>query len=164
MEPATTAEFKTRALVYRPIAPEDFSGTVIVEWLNVSAGLDSAPDWISLHTEIFREGHACVGVSAQIAGIEGREGGNIGPVPPYLKGWNLERYGQRGDSFCRLFGTTERFNDGQLAALYPTEADYVAAVRSSCKAAVAAGFLLRPDADLIIEAAETFGFGNFGDP
>jgi hypothetical protein len=101
VEPAATAEFMTRALVYRPIDDSEFSGTVVVEWLNVSAGLDSAPDWISMHTEFFREGHAWVGVSAQIAGIEGRAGGgNL--VPLYLKAVNPERYAplmHPGDSF-----------------------------------------------------------------
>ena len=44
VEAADTAKFKTRALVYRPSNPDQFSGTVIVEWLNVSGGLDAAPD------------------------------------------------------------------------------------------------------------------------
>ncbi len=99
VEAADTAEYKTRALVYRPAASDAFSGTVIVEWLNVSGGLDAAPDWISLHTEIIREGHVWVGVSAQVDGIEGREGG-IGRF--HLKGANPERYGSLshpGDSF-----------------------------------------------------------------
>ena len=99
VEEAVTAEYKTRALVYRPMRARDFSGTVIVEWLNVSGGLDAAPDWISMHTEILREGHVWVGVSAQIVGIEGREGG-IGRL--YLKAVSPERYGtlsHPGDSF-----------------------------------------------------------------
>lgn len=99
VEPADTAEYKTRALVYRPISTEAFSGVVIVEWLNVSGGLDAAPDWISLHTEIARQGHVWVGVSAQVAGIEGRDSG-IGRL--YLKAANPERYGSLshpGDSF-----------------------------------------------------------------
>lgn len=99
VEVADTAEYKTRALVYRPIASDAFSGIVIVEWLNVSGGLDAAPDWISLHTEIVREGHVWVGVSAQIDGIEGREGG-IGGF--HLKAANPERYdtlSHPGDSF-----------------------------------------------------------------
>jgi len=100
-EPASTAEFVTRALVYRPIDDDAFSGTVIVEWLNVSGGLDAAPDWISMHTELLREGHAWVGVSAQIIGIEGRpDGGGIAPL--YLKAVNPERYEpltHPGDSF-----------------------------------------------------------------
>lgn len=96
---ADTADYKTRALVYRPISTEAFSGIVIIEWLNVSGGLDAAPDWISLHTEIARQGHVWVGVSAQIAGIEGRESG-IGRL--YLKAANPERYqslSHPGDSF-----------------------------------------------------------------
>ena len=99
VQAAEAAEYKTRALVYRPIAPDAFSGVVIVEWLNVSGGLDAAPDWISLHTEIVREGHVWVGVSAQVDGIEGREGG-IGGF--HLKAANPERYGSLshpGDSF-----------------------------------------------------------------
>jgi hypothetical protein len=100
VEAADTGEFKTRALVYRPIDPEAFSGTVIVEWLNVSGGLDAAPDWISMHTEAFRQGHAWVGVSAQIDGIEGRGTGSIAPL--YLKAVSPERYAplmHPGDSF-----------------------------------------------------------------
>ena len=33
---ATTQPFNTRVVVYRPIDPTKFNGTVIVEWLNVS--------------------------------------------------------------------------------------------------------------------------------
>ena len=39
------AAYKTRIVVNRPIDPEEFNGSVVVEWLNVSAGFDSAPDW-----------------------------------------------------------------------------------------------------------------------
>lgn len=98
VEPADTADYKTRILVYRPIDPDAFSGTVIVEWLNVSGGLDAAPDWSAVHTEIFRQGHAWVGVSAQLVGVEGRSSGiNLG-----LKIVNPLRYGSLmhpGDSF-----------------------------------------------------------------
>src|SRR4029077_14964146 len=41
VEPASEAAYKTRILVYRPIAPDRFNGTVIVEWLNVSGGVDA---------------------------------------------------------------------------------------------------------------------------
>jgi len=100
VEPADTAEYKTRILVYEPIDPSAFSGTVLVEWLNVSGGLDAAPDWIAAHTEIVREGHVWVGVSAQIVGIEGSEGG-LG-LGLYLKAIRPERYASLmhpGDSF-----------------------------------------------------------------
>ena len=70
-EPDTSAEYRTRVLIRRPADPADASGTVIVEWLNVSGGLDANPDWTSLSEEIIRQGHTWVGVSAQLIGVEG---------------------------------------------------------------------------------------------
>jgi hypothetical protein len=58
-------------LVLRPGDPADFNGTVIVEWLNVSGGLDANPDYVALEEEIIRQGHTWIGVSAQIIGVEG---------------------------------------------------------------------------------------------
>ena len=66
-----TAEYRTRIVVRRPTDVAKFSGTVVVEWLNVSGGLDASPDWTSLHEELTREGHVWVGVSAQRIGVEG---------------------------------------------------------------------------------------------
>lgn len=100
---AEQADYKTRIIVNRPMDDADFSGLVVVEWLNVSGGLDAAPDWTMLQTEITREGHVWVGVSAQLVGIEGRPGG--GPIPGlelFLKGADPERYGSLshpGDSY-----------------------------------------------------------------
>ena len=71
LAPSTTAAFRTRVLVRRPANASDFSGTVIVEWLNVSGGVDADPDWVTLHEEIVRSGDAWVGVSAQSIGVEG---------------------------------------------------------------------------------------------
>jgi hypothetical protein len=67
----TTAPYRTRVLVRRPIDPDRFSGTVVVEWLNVSGGLDAGPDWSSLAEELTREGHIWIGVSAQLIGVAG---------------------------------------------------------------------------------------------
>jgi hypothetical protein len=77
-----TARYKTRLLVYRPSDPKKFNGTVVVEWLNESAGADTAPDWIGDHTELIRQGFAWVGVSAQALGVNGGTGvlGAAGPV------------------------------------------------------------------------------------
>jgi len=50
--------YKTRLMVFRPLDPADFNGTVIVEWLNVTVGADSNPDWIMAHNEFIREGNA----------------------------------------------------------------------------------------------------------
>ena len=44
--------------MYRPTSPKEFNGTVVVEWLNVSGGLDASPDWTGAHTELNRDGFA----------------------------------------------------------------------------------------------------------
>jgi hypothetical protein len=68
---AVGADFRTRILVRRPSDRVRFSGTVVVEWNNVSAGIDASPDWSLLHRHLAAQGHAWVGVSAQKAGIDG---------------------------------------------------------------------------------------------
>jgi Alpha/beta hydrolase domain len=67
--PASRAAYKTRVVVLRPKSARDFSGTVVVEWLNVSAGQDSPADWALGHDEMIRSGDAYVGVSAQAVGV-----------------------------------------------------------------------------------------------
>ena len=92
VDPATTAAYKTRAIVRRPTDPAKFNGNVIVEWLNVSGGLDAAPDWTYTHVELIREGYAWVGLSAQVVGIDG--GPSMGLVAGFtLKAADPERYG-----------------------------------------------------------------------
>ncbi len=68
--PTTSATYRTRILVRRPSTTARFSGTVVVEWMNESAG-ESAPDWDYLNPELMDAGDAWVGVSAQALGIEG---------------------------------------------------------------------------------------------
>jgi hypothetical protein len=65
------ADFRTRILVRRPLDAGRFSGTVVVEWNNVSAGIDGSPAWILLHRHLAAQGHVWVGVSAQRAGVDG---------------------------------------------------------------------------------------------
>lgn len=72
VEPGAEATYRTRVIVRRPADAADFSGTVVLEWFNVSA-IEAAPDWTYLSEEIGREGHAYVGVSAQCQGVEGGE-------------------------------------------------------------------------------------------
>lgn len=99
--PAGTAAYKTRMLVYRPIEPQNFNGTVVVEWLNVSGGLDAAADWLMGHVELIREGIVWVGVSAQFGGVE--DGFSVVGLPPMpLKMVDPARYGalvHPGDAF-----------------------------------------------------------------
>ncbi len=89
VESSTPAPFVTRVLVRHPADRARFSGTVAVEWLNVSAGFDNAPDWSLLHRHLVQRGHAWVGVSAQKAGIDG--GGMVEGT--HLKKAFPERYG-----------------------------------------------------------------------
>jgi hypothetical protein len=71
---ATTAPYTTRVVVYRPIDPKKFDGTVDVEWLNVTGGVDAAAAWLTGHAEEVRAGMAYVGVDAQEGGINGVAG------------------------------------------------------------------------------------------
>jgi hypothetical protein len=90
VQAAEQANYTTRIVAYRPINQADFNGTVVVEWLNVSAGSDIATDWLLSHTELIREGYAWVGVSAQLVGVN-----NLLDKDP-------DRYGELvhpGDSF-----------------------------------------------------------------
>lgn len=82
------ARFRTRILVRRPVDGARFSGTTVVEWHNVSGGLDVGPGWGFLHRNIAARGHAWVGVAVQRAGIEG---GAI-VEGPHLKRLAPDRY------------------------------------------------------------------------
>jgi len=69
--PASTAPYQTRMLIRRPSDPSKFNGTVVVEWLNVTAGFDTSPDWQYGRVELMRRGFIWVGISAQFVGVEG---------------------------------------------------------------------------------------------
>jgi len=102
VEPADEAEYATRIVVIRPSDPADFNGTVIMEWFNVSGGLDAAPNFTMSHVEQMRSGYAFVGVSAQFRGIEESPGTIELSFPIFLKGIQPERYASLdhpGDSF-----------------------------------------------------------------
>ncbi len=86
--PDATAAYKTRVLVRAPADASKFSGNVIVEWLNVSGGVDADPDWTTLSEEIVRSGDAWVGVSAQRIGVVG------GPVLVKVSGPGSEQQGK----------------------------------------------------------------------
>ncbi|BBX05105.1 alpha/beta hydrolase domain-containing protein [Mycolicibacterium moriokaense] len=87
-----TADYTTRIVVLQPLDRTAFNGTVIVEWLNVSGGLDAPAVWSMAHREIARSGYAYVGVSAQQVGIEG--GTSLVGMDMSLKTQNPERYSQ----------------------------------------------------------------------
>lgn len=114
--PVSEAPFRTRAVVRRPIDAARWNGSVVVEWFNVSGGLDAAPDWSFLHRHILRAGFAYVGVSVQRVGIEG---GGFSAIQLPLKTVNPARYGSLthpGDAFAYdLFSQVgHALREGQL--------------------------------------------------
>jgi len=95
VRPVSPQPFKTRLVVRRPADPRRFNGTVLVEWLNVSGGLEASPDFSYLADQILRGGYAYVGVSAQALGVEGGPGIlGVGPGGGAgLKAQEPRRYG-----------------------------------------------------------------------
>jgi len=77
--------YRSRIVVRRPARAQRFNGTVIIEWLNVTSGLD-IDSWLAGNAEHYmREGYAWVGVSVQRVGIHEPFSG--------LRDWNPARYG-----------------------------------------------------------------------
>lgn len=64
-----------------------------------------------------------------------------------------------GAGFCRLYGSHEDFDAATLSNLYPTHAAYVAAVKNVTEKNFKAGYILRPEADATIAAAEKSSIG-----
>ncbi len=107
---APPADFTTRVLLRRPASAEAFSGTLVVEWLNVSSGSDVAAEYTYVGEEIVRAGHAWAGVSAQYTGVAGGDGSvAVDTGPSGLAAKDPERYAavhHPGDAYCYdLFAT-----------------------------------------------------------
>jgi Alpha/beta hydrolase domain len=129
--PTTTAAYKTRILVRRPTNPAHFNGTVIVEWMNVSAG-ESAPDWDFLNPMLMRDGYAYVAVSAQALGVDGGQSllGTPGSSTPNggLVGAEPARYGTLHhpgdqyalDMYAQIGQALRAPSDQALGGLKPT--------------------------------------------
>jgi hypothetical protein len=139
-EPSSTAAYRTRILVRRPAEAASASGTVLVEWLNVSGGVDANPDYASLHEEITRQGHVWVGVSAQLIGVEGgpvlvSAPGAEDLVGRGLKALDPERYGSLvhpGDGYAfDIFTQVARAVLAGGALLGGARAEWVLAVGES---------------------------------
>jgi hypothetical protein len=129
--PSRTAEYTTRMVVLTPARSSDFNGTVLVEWLNVSGGIDAPAVWMMAHREILRAGYAYVAVSAQRVGVEG--GDSLLGFDMSLKSQDPARYGalqHPGDEFSYdIFSQTgELVRNGGLGDL---RAQHVVAVGES---------------------------------
>ena len=64
-----------------------------------------------------------------------------------------------GPGFCRLYGSHVAFDHAKLVSRYPTHAAYVNAVRAVTDQNLKAGFILKPEADATIAAAEASAIG-----
>ena len=133
--PSGTGDFTTRMVVLTPADPTRFNGTVLVEWLNVSGGIDAPAVWMMAHREIVRAGYAYVAVSAQRVGVEG--GVNLMGVDMSLKGQDPKRYAalhHPGDAFCYdIFSQAGRLvREGQRNGVLPElRAEHVVAMGES---------------------------------
>lgn len=129
--PSGAADYTTRIVVLRPTDAATFNGTVIVEWLNVSGGIDAPAIWFMAHRELVRQGYVYVAVSAQQVGVEG--GASLG-FDMSLKKQDPERYwhlSHPNDAFSYdIFSQVGRLvrDSGVLGGLVP---EYVVAVGES---------------------------------
>jgi hypothetical protein len=135
-----TAPYVTRIVVVRPTDPAKFNGTLLVEWLNVTAGQDTPADWMLAHREMIRRGYAYVGVSAQQIGIEGGAGPMNNPMAKSLKQADPARYGtlsHPGDAFSYdIFSQAgAALKAGAVPALGPLKPRKVLAIGESQSAA-----------------------------
>ena len=112
--PGATAPYTTRILVRTP-SPESFNGTVVVEWLNVTGGIDAEPDWDYAHVELLRAGYAWVGVTAQYVGaafLPIWDSARYASISHPGDSWSYDIYSQAGQAI--LHG-----NPAPLGALTP---------------------------------------------
>lgn len=107
VQSTTTAPYRTRVLVRRPKDPAKFNGVVEVEWLNVSGGLDAAPDWGLGSAELLRSGSAWVGVSAQAVGVNSlkNDPGRYGTLDHPGDSYSYDIYSQVAEALRRPAGT-----------------------------------------------------------
>ena len=74
---------------------------MLVEWLNVSGGIDAPALWMMAHREVLRAGYAYVAVSAQKVGVDG--GASLMGIDMSLKAQDPARYANLthpGDAFA----------------------------------------------------------------
>ncbi len=80
----STAPYTTRIVVFRPSSQDRFNGTVLLDWVNVTAQFENAVDILEAREMLLREGYAFVHVSTQAAGL------CCSPLTP--KVWDPVRY------------------------------------------------------------------------
>ena len=83
-EGGTSAPYTTRIVVFRPAKQARFNGTVLLDWVNVTAQFENAVDILEAREYLLRAGYAFVHVSAQRAGL------CCTPLTPQI--WDPVRY------------------------------------------------------------------------
>ncbi|MET0627673.1 MAG: alpha/beta hydrolase domain-containing protein [Acidimicrobiia bacterium] len=143
------APYKTRMMVVRPRDPSKFNGIVLLNWQNVTAGVDlGAPT----DEEMFRQGYVWVGATVQQVAMTGvtvtMPGYDLPPVKG-LPAWDPARYGtlsHPGDAYCfDMYAQIGRAISGRRAGgpdpmhgLVPSK---IIAMGGSQSAACLAGYL-----------------------
>jgi hypothetical protein len=125
--PAEVAPFRTRLQIVRPADPSAFNGVVVVNWQNVTIGVDlGVPDLRQL-----ARGYAWIGVTTQRVAIDGQPSLNKEmPATRGLRDWDPVRYGSLhhpGDAFSydifsqvgRLLRGGDGSGSGLLGGLSP---------------------------------------------
>jgi len=82
---AAPAPYTTRIMVTRPKDKKNFNGTVLLDWVNVTAQFENAVDSLEARDMLLREGYAVVWASVQSAGL------CCTPLTPKI--WDPVRYG-----------------------------------------------------------------------
>jgi hypothetical protein len=88
--PIGTMPYTTRIVVRKPADPSRFTGVVVVDWQNVTAGHDIDTEWSASGDFFVRSGWAYVGASVQRVGVNGAATGATAGLG--LKQWNPTRY------------------------------------------------------------------------
>lgn len=112
----TEAAYTTRVVVFRPERQRDFNGTVLLDWVNVTAQFENAVDILEAREYLLRAGYAFVHVSAQQAGL------CCTPLTPQV--WDPVRYASishPGDAYAAdMFAQVVRaVRDGDATGLDP---------------------------------------------
>ena len=76
--------YTTRIIIRRPTDPDEFNGSVVIEWWNSTAGFDSDPVWQASAEYFAREGIVYVGVTNSTTAIENLRDGGCSPFPGFL--------------------------------------------------------------------------------
>ena len=85
----------------RPTEAGAFNGTAVVEWLNVSGGVDASPDLTLAHVELLRRGYVHVAVSAQQTGLDATKGADpprYGALSHPGDSYSYDMYSQAGQA------------------------------------------------------------------